>query len=89
VFGVDRSESNPQHPPGEKLRLPGWEQGGPGTGEVGNAQLSPPAISQPKGGRAIRRMGEKFSPIPGTGTALSVPIYTTFGRSCFRSRMPD
>src|SRR5829696_7164883 len=45
---------------------------------------SPPAITLPKGGGAIRGMGEKFSANPVTGTAsLSVPIYTSPGRSGF------
>src|SRR5215217_778778 len=43
-----------------------------------------PAISLPKGGGAIRGMGEKFAANPVTGTgSLSVPIYTSPGRSGF------
>jgi RHS repeat-associated protein len=43
-----------------------------------------PAISLPKGGGAIRGIGEKFSanPVTGTGT-LTVPIFTSPGRSGF------
>jgi len=45
---------------------------------------SPPAISLPKGGGAIRGIGEKFAANPVTGTgSLSVPIYTSPGRSGF------
>ena len=45
---------------------------------------SPPAISLPKGGGAIKGIGEKFAANPVTGTAsLSVPIYTSPGRSGF------
>jgi hypothetical protein len=45
---------------------------------------SPPAISLPKGGGAIRGIGEKFAANPVTGTAAtSVPIATSPGRSGF------
>ena len=45
---------------------------------------SPPVISLPKGGGAIRGMGEKFAanPVAGTGT-MTVPIATSPGRSGF------
>ncbi|MBW2690225.1 MAG: hypothetical protein JRC99_09885, partial [Deltaproteobacteria bacterium] len=43
-----------------------------------------PSISLPKGGGAIRGIGEKFAANPVTGTgSLSVPIATTPGRSGF------
>ena len=43
-----------------------------------------PSISLPKGGGAIRGMGEKFAANPVTGTgSLSVPIPTSPGRSGF------
>jgi Salmonella virulence plasmid 65kDa B protein len=43
-----------------------------------------PVISLPKGGGAIRGIGEKFAANPVTGTgSLSVPIYTSPGRSGF------
>jgi hypothetical protein len=43
-----------------------------------------PSISLPKGGSAIRGMGEKFAANPVTGTgSLSVPISTSPGRSGF------
>ncbi len=47
-------------------------------------QIAPPAISLPKGGGAIRGIGEKFTanPVTGTGT-LSVPIRTSPGRGGF------
>ena len=45
---------------------------------------SVPSISLPKGGGAIRGIGEKFAANPVTGTgSLSVPIATTPGRSGF------
>src|SRR5215217_607467 len=43
-----------------------------------------PSISLPKGGGAIRGMGEKFTANPVTGTgSMSVPIATSPGRSGF------
>jgi RHS repeat-associated protein len=43
-----------------------------------------PSISLPKGGGAIRDIGEKFSVNPVTGTgSLTIPIYTSSGRSGF------
>lgn len=48
------------------------------------SQISPPAISLPKGGGAIRGIGEKFAANPVTGTgSLTVPIATSPGRSGF------
>src|SRR5437762_7708996 len=47
-------------------------------------QIAAPSISLPKGGGAIRGMGEKFAanPVAGTGS-MSVPIATSPGRSGF------
>ena len=43
---------------------------------------SAPAIDLPKGGGAIRGIGEKFAANPVTGTgSMSVPIATSPGRS--------
>src|SRR5262245_40619618 len=43
-----------------------------------------PAISLPKGGGAIRGIGEKFAANPVTGTgSMSVPIATSPGRTGF------
>src|SRR6478735_2982784 len=45
---------------------------------------SPPSINLPKGGGAIRDMGEKFAANPVTGTgSMTVPIATSPGRSGF------
>ncbi len=47
-------------------------------------QISPPAITLPKGGGAIRGIGEKFAANPVTGTgSMTVPIATSPGRSGF------
>src|SRR5262245_50535786 len=48
------------------------------------AELHPPAISLPKGGGAIRGIGEKFAANPVTGTgSMTVPLATSPGRSGF------
>src|SRR5437867_882714 len=47
-------------------------------------QIAAPSISLPKGGGAIRGMGEKFGANPVTGTgSMTVPIATSPGRSGF------
>src|SRR4051812_24619156 len=50
----------------------------------GDKGLAPPTISLPKGGGAIRGIGEKFAanPVAGTGS-LTIPILTSPGRSGF------
>ena len=50
----------------------------------GSSQISPPSVSLPKGGGAIRGIGEKFGANPVTGTgSMTVPIATSPGRSGF------
>src|SRR5271157_5886228 len=46
--------------------------------------INPPVLSLPKGGGAIRGIGEKFAanPVAGTGS-LTVPIVASPGRSGF------
>jgi RHS repeat-associated protein len=45
---------------------------------------TPPSISLPKGGGAVRGIGEKFAANPVTGTgSISIPIATSPGRSGF------
>ena len=54
-----------------------------GTDE-GQLSASTPAISLPKGGGAIRGIGEKFAANPVTGTgSMNVPIATSPSRSGF------
>lgn len=60
------------------------ESGGKANGEPRNGTSSPPAITLPKGGGAIRGIGEKFAANPVTGTgSMTVPIATSPGRSGF------
>jgi RHS repeat-associated protein len=52
--------------------------------EAAKAPWSTPSISSPKGGGAIRGIGEKFSVNAATGTAsISVPLASSAGRSDF------
>jgi hypothetical protein len=53
-----------------------------------SGSVEAPSISLPKGGGAIRGIGEKFSVNPATGTgALTVPIFASPGRSGFSPRL--
>lgn len=61
-----------------------FEAGEKGKAADQNFAVSPPAISLPKGGGAIRGMGEKFAANPVTGSgSMIVPIATSPGRSGF------
>lgn len=54
------------------------------TGGLDNFLLTPPTVSLPKGGGAIRGIGEKFSSNPVTGTgSMAVPIALSPGRGGF------
>lgn len=51
-------------------------------------RVAAPELSLPKGGGAIRGMGEKFAANPVTGTgSLTVPIFTSPGRSGFSPQL--
>lgn len=62
-------------------------RGAPASSAQGTAASAPslvPSISLPKGGGAIRGMGEKFAANPVTGTgSMTVPIPTSPGRAGF------
>ena len=50
--------------------------------------FTPPQISLPKGGGAIRGIGEKFTTNPATGTgSLTIPIATSPGRAGFNPQL--
>jgi hypothetical protein len=52
------------------------------------SQIRAPAITLPKGGGAIRGIGEKFGTNPVTGTgSMSIPIFTSPGRSGFTPQL--
>src|SRR5881397_1493254 len=52
--------------------------------DTSQAPVAAPTLSLPKGGGAIRGMGEKFAANPVTGTgSMTVPIPTSPGRSGF------
>jgi RHS repeat-associated protein len=53
-----------------------------------NDLIAAPSISLPKGGGAIKGMGEKFAANPVTGTgSMSIPIATSPGRSGFGPKL--
>jgi hypothetical protein len=57
-------------------------EGGPAPAQT--HLIQPPSISLPKGGGAIRGLGEKFAANPVKGTSsMSVPIATSPGRGGF------
>ena len=61
-------------------------EAGAGAGEESKASgaSATPVLSLPKGGGAVRGMGEKFAADPVTGTgSLSIPVLTTPGRAGF------
>jgi hypothetical protein len=59
-------------------------QAGGGEKGASAARVEPPSISLPKGGGAIRGIGEKFAANPVTGTgSMTVPIATSPGPSGF------
>ncbi|MDP9351714.1 MAG: toxin, partial [Chloroflexota bacterium] len=60
------------------------EQGKGADGAGADGQVRAPSVQLPKGGGAIRGVGEKFAANPVTGTAsMTVPIATSPGRSGF------
>ena len=60
----------------------------PGGNEDQSSSATAPSISMPKGGGAIRGIGEKFAANPVTGTgSMTVPIATSPGRSGFGPRL--
>src|SRR5947199_6796372 len=62
----------------------GAESGGVDSKDDDKFRLSAPTLSLPKGGGAIRGIGEKFGANPVTGTgSMTVPIATSPGRSGF------
>ena len=64
--------------------MPNTQTGPTDQRQAKNGRPLPPAISLPKGGGAIRGMGEKFAANPATGTgSMTVPIATSPGRSGF------
>ena len=66
---------------GAGASVPSGSRAGPaGTAEA--ARLAAPAITLPKGGGAIRSIGEKFSTNPATGAAsMTIPLASSAGRA--------
>jgi Salmonella virulence plasmid 65kDa B protein len=76
---------------GADVQPPGPAVGGagaPAPDDQGPGPLAAPAVSLPKGGGAIRGIGEKFTANPVTGTgSMTIPIETSTGRSGFGPRL--
>jgi hypothetical protein len=63
---------------------PATDAGGPDAGKREGSSFSAPSISLPRGGGAIRGIGEKFGANPVTGTgSMMVPVPVSPGRSGF------
>ena len=74
--------------PGQQLRTAELDSGNgtatPSQAKVDQSPSSAPVLSLPKGGGAIRGIGEKFSANPVTGTgSMSLPLNLSPGRSGF------
>src|SRR5437016_3570559 len=75
---------SPNAAPGAQRGTPTSPQNQGGNGGSGGTVIAPPSMYLPKGGGAIRSMGEKFAANPVTGTgSMSVPIATSPSRSGF------
>jgi RHS repeat-associated protein len=71
-------------PSGAGHGIHGADQVDQGRDGAAPSLFAPPTVSLPKGGGAVRGIGEKFTANPVTGTgSLSVPIFTSPGRSGF------
>ena len=78
-----RPDGNPADPQQTPSPLHAISQSGPAPIQS-SFHVAAPSISLPKGGGAIRGIGEKFSANPVTGTgSMTVPITTFPGRSGF------
>ncbi|MEQ1794742.1 MAG: SpvB/TcaC N-terminal domain-containing protein [Nitrospira sp.] len=76
--GGQPTEPVPSRQPGVRAA------GSSGNSSANSFQITPPSVSLPKGGGAVRGIGEKFAANPVTGTgSMSVSIATSPGRSGF------
>ena len=81
--GTPPGQAAPPGPQDQGLSAPGDPQGNAWQPAAGGPP-APPTPSVPKGGGAIRDIGEKFSVSAATGTAsLTVPVATSPGRAGF------
>lgn len=77
-------DGKPHNPSASEDPASNARGGSTGTSQSSSTGSSIPTISLPKGGGAIRGIGEKFAANPVTGTAaLTVPLATSPGRSGF------
>lgn len=84
----DRPETGPQSFVSGMQGSLGEGGNGAQQGDGGGTPSPPPTISLPKGGGAIRGMGEKFvaNPVTGTGS-MTIPIAVSPGRSGLSSQL--
>jgi RHS repeat-associated protein len=79
-----RSDEGARVAPGSRNQAEAAPTAGDGTASADSFLIRPPSLSLPKGGGAIRGLGEKFAANPVTGTgSMTVPIATSPGRSGF------
>jgi len=77
------SDSEPRPRSAAALEARSASNAAPASGSDSGFAVTPPALSLPKGGGAIRGIGEKFSANPVTGTgSMAVPSHVS-GRSGF------
>lgn len=80
----DKKTSSPQATAPEAQSAPNTQSANGPSAAVSAPAATPPAIALPKGGGAIRGIGEKFASNPVTGTgSLTVPLPVSPGRSSF------
>src|SRR5215212_6764776 len=90
VFGVRRIMANEHNRAAqtEHQTQSAGSVNGKGQDNAGGGAGALPAISLPKGGGAIRGIGEKFAANPVTGTAsMTLPIPASPGRSEFGPKL--
>ena len=81
---MDRPVDQPAAPTPRPVLGPRADATAPASAGQSDFLLSAPQIELPRGGGAIRGIGEKFSANPVTGTgSMSVPLYASPGRSGF------
>jgi RHS repeat-associated protein len=79
-----RSDEGERVAPGVQNQAASAPTAGDAAASVDSFLIRPPSLSLPKGGGAIRGLGEKFAANPVTGTgSMTVPIATSPGRSGF------
>ncbi|MBK8639514.1 MAG: toxin [Chromatiaceae bacterium] len=88
VMPGDLQQRTNNHPDTQAIRTGSDPRSNPESAGDSGFQVKPEGIALPKGGGAIRGIGEKFGANPVTGTgSMSVPIATSPGRSGFSPQL--